>query len=337
VAADERPRATESRIGDRLIEARNGKGVDIRRAERDTRIRSRYLLALEHGDTKSLPGGAYTSGFLRTYAEYLGLDVEAVVSQWQREHRDTRGPRRIAVPRPLRTPRGAITLSPAMLRSAVFGLVVAGFAVYIGVQFLRVAKPPPLELAQPAVAVSTVAAGTTSYTLRGSTSPGAVVSVAAPGRQQPYRVTAGDDGSWAAVVELRRGANLFDVDARDPATGKSAVRTAQLHITVPFGTTSSPTLRLDQPFAGGIFDRASVAVQGVARNAHRVAVTATSLNAGGPEIQDAAVDVGADDFFTTSLALAAGPWHLEVSAVAADGRVVTVERDIAVVTRLPAR
>ena len=64
-------------LPERLIAAREQKGVDLLRAERDTKIRARYLAALERGDYRELPGAVYTKGFLRNYALYLGLDPDA--------------------------------------------------------------------------------------------------------------------------------------------------------------------------------------------------------------------------------------------------------------------
>jgi hypothetical protein len=61
-------------LPERLLAARERKGVDLYRAERDTKIRARYLAALERGDYRELPGAVYTKGFLRNYALYLGLD-----------------------------------------------------------------------------------------------------------------------------------------------------------------------------------------------------------------------------------------------------------------------
>ena len=75
-------------LPDRLAAARERKGVDLFRAERDTKIRSRYLAALERGDYRELPGAVYTKGFLRNYAVYLGLDPEDVLRQWRRERGD---------------------------------------------------------------------------------------------------------------------------------------------------------------------------------------------------------------------------------------------------------
>ncbi|MGH2464899.1 MAG: helix-turn-helix domain-containing protein, partial [Candidatus Limnocylindrales bacterium] len=55
-------------LPERLLTARERKGVDLFRAERDTKIRARYLAALERGDYRELPGAVYTKGFLRNYA-----------------------------------------------------------------------------------------------------------------------------------------------------------------------------------------------------------------------------------------------------------------------------
>src|SRR5512132_2359335 len=72
-------------LPDRLTMAREKKGVDLVRAERDTKIRVRYLSALEQGDYRDLPGAVYTKGFLRNYAIYLGLDPEYLIDLYRLE------------------------------------------------------------------------------------------------------------------------------------------------------------------------------------------------------------------------------------------------------------
>src|SRR6187401_3848479 len=104
----DRAYATEAgpSLPERLVAARERKGVDLYRAERDTKIRARYLAALERGDWRELPGSVYTKGFLRNYALYLGLDPDDVLLTWRRERGDPREPQAvITVPRPIATPR----------------------------------------------------------------------------------------------------------------------------------------------------------------------------------------------------------------------------------------
>ena len=70
-----------SAVGERLRDAREIKGIDLFRAERDTKIRSKYLAALEDGDFTDLPGDVYTRGFIRNYATYLGLDADEIAAR----------------------------------------------------------------------------------------------------------------------------------------------------------------------------------------------------------------------------------------------------------------
>jgi transcriptional regulator with XRE-family HTH domain len=69
-------------IGSSLREARTRRGLAMSDVERDTRIRSRYLTALEEDRFDDLPGPAYAKGFLRTYAEFLDLDGQRFVDEY---------------------------------------------------------------------------------------------------------------------------------------------------------------------------------------------------------------------------------------------------------------
>ncbi len=133
-----------------MLAARERKGVDLYRAERDTKIRVRYLAALERGDYRELPGNVYTKGFLRNYALYLGLDPDDVLLQWRRERGDPREPQAvITVPRPIATPRKGLTFSPSLVVFALLSVAVLAFAAYLGVQLLRFAKPPTIAVTAP--------------------------------------------------------------------------------------------------------------------------------------------------------------------------------------------
>jgi cytoskeletal protein RodZ len=61
-------------IGSELRETRLRRGLTLEQIETKTRIRRRYLEALEEERFDELPGEAYAKGFLRTYADHLGLD-----------------------------------------------------------------------------------------------------------------------------------------------------------------------------------------------------------------------------------------------------------------------
>jgi hypothetical protein len=69
-------------IGSSLKEARERQGLDFAEAERVTKIRGKYLRALEEERFELLPAETYVKGFLRTYAEILGLDGQLYVDEY---------------------------------------------------------------------------------------------------------------------------------------------------------------------------------------------------------------------------------------------------------------
>ncbi|HET7566481.1 MAG TPA: RodZ domain-containing protein [Gaiellaceae bacterium] len=69
-------------IGPSLREARARRGLSAEDVQKAIRIRDRYLHALEEERWELLPGDAYVKGFLRTYAEFLGLDGNLYVDEY---------------------------------------------------------------------------------------------------------------------------------------------------------------------------------------------------------------------------------------------------------------
>ncbi len=79
-----------AQIGAVLAQRRREKGLSLRDVEQATKIRTRYLEGLEREDYSVLPDAVYVQGFLKTYANFLGLDGE----QLSRELKGRRAPRR---------------------------------------------------------------------------------------------------------------------------------------------------------------------------------------------------------------------------------------------------
>jgi len=118
-------------IGYSLREARERQGLGYPEIELATKIRAKYVRALEEEDFDAIPGDAYTRGFLRSYAEYLGLDgdvyVDEYASRFQTSWRDE-------VPARRERPRRIPTRRQPIERRAVL-LVLAGIAVIFGLVF----------------------------------------------------------------------------------------------------------------------------------------------------------------------------------------------------------
>ena len=74
-----------TQLGERLRTARESQGISISQAAVETRILQRYIVALEDGDFQHLPGDVYARGFIRNYAEYLGIPTEELIELYRRE------------------------------------------------------------------------------------------------------------------------------------------------------------------------------------------------------------------------------------------------------------
>src|SRR6185437_9257023 len=267
-------------LPDRLTAARERKGVDLVRAERDTKIRVRYLSALESGDYRDLPGAVYTKGFLRNYAIYLGLDPEDVLRQWRRERGEATAPEpEIVPPRPLDAPARPLNFSPSIVVAALLTVGVVLFFVYLASQLLRYSRPPDLSVTNPAQAVVDVEESTTSFRLAGTSTAGATITILTPGQEEPYRTTAQSNGDWSLQVDLRRGQNRFEISAVNPETGKQAETPRTVVITVPFLVIQAPTLTVTAPVEGTKYGNGAIAVEGKTTNAKSVTVVATFLGA----------------------------------------------------------
>jgi cytoskeletal protein RodZ len=115
-------------IGEELRRARENLGLTYDEVERSTRIRTRYLQALERGDLDSLPSPVQARGFLHNYAEFLGLDADRVMLRFADQLND--GPTHTAAPGeepsqpPIVTVRRAAWLSSDLLIALGISLAV---------------------------------------------------------------------------------------------------------------------------------------------------------------------------------------------------------------------
>ena len=141
-------------IGDSLREARTRRGLSAADVQTGIRIRERYLTALEEEHWEMLPGEAYAKGFLRTYAEFLGLDGELYVDEYNARVRgreeellvpELTASRRRPSGTALRTLAGALVLA-----AAVSGLAAWRLSGSSTSHVAQPAAPGPAAAAAPA-------------------------------------------------------------------------------------------------------------------------------------------------------------------------------------------
>ena len=140
-------------VGQDLRKARQRKGDDLGKISRILKIRKDYLEALEESNFDSIPGRAYTIGFVRTYANYLGLPANECIERLKAEiagRSETKESVQVATPRDRKLPPGGVALAVLLLLAAVY----VGYYVIVAIG--RMGAPPvtpvPARLSQAALA-----------------------------------------------------------------------------------------------------------------------------------------------------------------------------------------
>ena len=132
-------------IGSTLRETRVRRKTTLQQAEDDTKIRVKYIQAMENDDFDLMPSAAYVKGFLRTYADYLDLDANVIVEEYRsrfepnEEHEPFGGNSALGRPHAHRR-RNTLTFI------AVICLLIIGVLYVIGRGNSTGKQPPPLPV-----------------------------------------------------------------------------------------------------------------------------------------------------------------------------------------------
>ena len=326
------------KLGEVLRAAREAKGVDLARVERDTKIRERYLSALERGEYRELPGSVYSKGFLRNYGAYLGLDPEYLIDLYRLETAATAAERPVAPtgPRPMAVRRRrTFVVTPGAVAAAILTILVGAFVAWLGYEFVNFARTPELRIIQPAGDVSAHTGST--ITIRGITVANATITVS--GLPENPSATADAKGNFEMTVGLLPGSNEIHLVAQDPVTNRSSEEFIR-RVNVVADLANSPTpgavaLTLDQPQAdatlSGPVTVSGTAAPGTAITLSAVLITVPSptfavTDAGGTAVAirpvapsppaPSTVNADASGSYTGTLGLAPGVWDLVVTPAA---------------------
>ncbi|MBB3267141.1 cytoskeletal protein RodZ [Azospirillum sp. OGB3] len=122
--AQDGPAQTGPSVSDTLRETRESLGYDLREVATMLRIRYPYLQAIEAGRFEDLPGTTYAAGFLRSYAECLGLDPDTILTRYKDEAAGRTRSQQLYFPTPVpegRIPGGTVLLGTMVLAGIVYG------------------------------------------------------------------------------------------------------------------------------------------------------------------------------------------------------------------------
>jgi len=144
-------------IGLKFLAARRQASLDITHVATSLRIRQEHLAAIEDGRFSDLPAPAYAVGFVRSYAEFLGLDPTTVIQAFKDETENSR--ERVSLIFPTadaenRVPRGWLLGMSAFLVLVIFGAWF--YSEYSDLFFPELVPPAPVQTAEQPVAATPV-------------------------------------------------------------------------------------------------------------------------------------------------------------------------------------
>jgi len=135
-------------VGGMLRRAREARGLAFPEISAQIKIHPKFLRALEEGDYELFSSPVHIKGFLKNYADFLGLNVAQILAFWRREYKGAAKEIPIRdVSRPLKAPRVVIT--PGVLISLTSFILVTAFLGYLFWQYRSIAGPPLLEVTAP--------------------------------------------------------------------------------------------------------------------------------------------------------------------------------------------
>jgi hypothetical protein len=258
-----------ARLGETLRAQREKKGITLEQAASDTRIREKFLKALEDSDFQTLPGTVYTKGFLRNYAEYLELDTEELVVQFHQERDQPEAPRAFKPIGPIM--RRNLIFTPRVLIPVVVLAGIVLFVSYLYYQFVSFAVPPKIDVTDPG---SDAIAQSAEFTVKGRTVPDGRVTVQVfPGPLTVTDIHPNPDGTFSVNVQLNPGANHIVVEVLD-VTGKVGRASRTVRLEAVASTPGQPVIIVEEPANGATFTNAPVLVRG----RFDPSVTALSVN-----------------------------------------------------------
>ena len=196
-------------LGEKLSKKRVSLGYEIKDVERSIRIRSKHVEFIENSEWDKLPPDVYVRGFLRSYARFLRLDPEKVVTIYLKEKGLTENVKKLATKTDLpksRLSAPKIIITPKRLIFLSTGLVGAIIISYIIWQITILTAPPKLSLVSPS---DNIKVEDDAVIVEGKTDAGSNVFV----NDVPIGVS--PDGYFKESVSLQDGVNLIKISAKN--------------------------------------------------------------------------------------------------------------------------
>ena len=200
-------------VGEIIFEKRKQLGVELEDIEKETKIRKKYLEAIEKNDFTKINESTIVKGFVRNYAQALGLPAENVLAVFRRDFRENE--RGQIIPRGMIEPLSEKSFywTPKATIITFLLIVISGFIFFFVKQYLGFSSAPPLEITSP-VDNQVIKE---KVVVSGKTDKDASVKI------DGTLISISEDGSFKEEIVLPRGDNVLTIESANRAGKKRIV------------------------------------------------------------------------------------------------------------------
>lgn len=194
-------------LGEILKSQRKKRKLTYNQVYAKTKIQQHYIKALEQNDYSVFGGQLHAKGFLKIYAELLGLNVNQILALWRREYgytfedsSDTQGSssRRKLI----KSLRSGITVTPTRLFVSLGLLLLVSFFGYLFYSYKKYSGPPALEVRSPE---NNAIVENSLIDITGKTDIDSILFV------NGEKILLQSDGDFATSLSLREGVNTLSI------------------------------------------------------------------------------------------------------------------------------
>jgi len=197
-------------VGSLLLAEREKLGISTAKAARDLVVKEEIITAIENGQYQLLPEPAFVKGIIRSYGQYLNLDVKHLLALYRREFDEALYPNKRLV---LETPKKP-KFTSGRLVNLTFLLIIIAFVIYIIFQYLSILQAPKLKVTNPQDDLTTTIP---VVQVIGQTEKETTISI--DGQLVPVDA----EGNFSYQLKLNDGQNIIEIIASTKLSPKSKV------------------------------------------------------------------------------------------------------------------
>ncbi len=215
--------------GAALAAARSARRLTVAQVSRVLKLRRQHIETMEESRWYDLPSGSYGRYFIRSYAEFLGLDPQPLLVHYGEI---TQTSPTLAAVRPAVVTQKLDRPLTHPLRRLLLASAVAGLLLYLGLAAWHTFLPPELTLVSPAADAATASS---SFTVRGLTQPGTKVTI------NGEAVQVSEQGDFSTLLALTPGLNTITVVAQKAYSRASTLQRQVFFTPAPVGLAPAAT------------------------------------------------------------------------------------------------